>query len=627
MCGLNGILTGDPALTAPALQSLIVGMNQAIAHRGPDGRGTYVDRGIALGHLRLAILDLSAAGRQPMFSADGNLVLIFNGEIYNYLELIPELRARGHAMRTHTDSEVVLHAYAAWGDDCVRRFNGMWAFAIWDKQRRRLFASRDRFGVKPLVYLQRGESLYFSSETAGIRAAVAVHEANPGKLHDYLAYGYRTNDGETFFSGIRELRPGHHLIVDERGLELQRYWALPRHSVATSPVERVAIFRELLGDAVRLRLRSDVPVALLQSGGLDSSAICALVNDQIAGGTAGFEYVTAFTAVHPGHAFDEAASVRELMRSCLHVRSLQMEPRADDLASMLPEFARAMQEPTASPTSYAHWCLMREVHARGLKVIINGQGADEALAGYGIYNCGYRLLDLLLSRPLRVPAEVAAMRQRLGSGYGSLLAQVAKAVLGRHAASAWRARMVEGGSTVLSPAFRRANAAHLPEVSMQLAPRNLDHHLRSQLLDFGFNQILHYEDQSSMSQSIEVRSPFVDYRLMELAFSLPDDDKFAGGVTKRVLRDAFRDRLPASIVDNHRKIGFATPFDRWSAAPSFRDFVRTLTRSPDFRNRQLWDAARLAERLNDPSSVARGFPVWRFVVAALWLRQNGITNA
>ena len=500
MCGINGIVVGPGARTEKvALEALIGAMNRAVAHRGPDGEGIHVADGVGLGHRRLAIIDLSDAGAQPMFNPDRSLALVFNGEIYNYLELIPELQAAGYVFRSRSDSEVILHGYAHWGDACVERFNGMWAFAIWDARRSRLFASRDRFGVKPFVYMDKGGELLFSSEIAGLLAVRPVREANLAKLHDYLAYGYRTNNGETFFAGIRDLPPAHNLVYEKGVARLSRYWNLPAwQRQGGSEKEMAERFQALLHDAVRLRFRSDVPVALLQSGGLDSSAICKVVDAEVEAGRLGRDAVTAFTAVYPGKRYDESAVVQELMAGCRHVQLITIEPDALDLAASLPEFTRIMQEPVYNTTSYAHWRLMRAIRERGIKVVINGQGSDEAFGGYGRYIVGHRLLDLVLSRPDRVLAEARAMRDRLGYGAVMLGAQFFKALLGRRAASKVRSRFVEGAMGMLDPGFHRAHDDYLPDQTLSLGPRNLDRHLRAQLLHFGFNQILHYEDQSSM---------------------------------------------------------------------------------------------------------------------------------
>jgi asparagine synthase (glutamine-hydrolysing) len=629
MCGINGIVyTAPVAMDLSKLLTDIQSMNIALAHRGPDGEGEFVAPGVALGHRRLSILDLTTAGHQPMFNEDSTLVLVFNGEIYNYLELIPELQAAGHVFRSRSDSEVILHAYEEWGADCVKRFNGMWAFAIWDTCSRELFMSRDRFGVKPFNYLQRDGRFVFSSEPVGIMAVATLNEANLAKLHAYLAYGYRSNNGDTFFAGLQELPPGHNGKLNAQGhLSLSRYWDLPAAAIALPPkAERTESYLALLTDAIRLRFRSDVPVALLQSGGLDSSAICAVVNDEIEAGRLGVSEITGYTAVHPGHKFDESVPVRALMATCPHVRSVELVPDSDSLAERLPAFVRAMQEPVQSATSYAHWGLMQAVKQQGIKVVINGQGADEALAGYGELILGYRMLDVLQTKPLSAVAEARAMHHRLGKSYLQIAMQTAKAVLGRRSASAYRAHFVEGTARVLNADFSRAHTDYLPDVRMQFKGGNLRHHLRSQLMDYGFNQILHYEDQSSMSQSIEIRSPFIDYRLMEFGLSLPTEELFSRGVTKKVLRSGFEDRLPACIVHNHHKIGFATPFDQWAKTPAFRVFVAGVVTSQEFLGRHIWDGALLANRMLDPDAAEDGFPVWRFLVAELWMRGFGITN-
>jgi len=630
MCGINGILTRkevDPR----ELRERVEAMNAAIAHRGPDGGGSFVRPGVALGHRRLSIIDLSDAGAQPMHSADGALTLIFNGEIYNYLELAVELQAKGCVFRSQSDSEVILHAYRVWGDDCVQRFNGMWAFAIWDERQQRLFVSRDRLGVKPFFYVEQGRELIFSSEVAGLRSVMPLNEAHLGKLHDYLAYGYRTNNGDTLLKRVQELRPGHNLVwkLDGSSVHVSRYWDLNNTRLSLPPhAERREAFAELLKDAVRLRFRSDVPVALLQSGGIDSSVICAIVNDEIeAGRLSGLKSVTAFTATHPGHAYDEAGNVRRLMESCPHIRSVELTTGGDGLAQDFAAYTRAMQEPMGSAASYAHWKLMQAVRARGIKVVINGQGADEALAGYGFYIRGYRMLDLLQTHPLAALQEARAIRANMPFGYGGLVAQTVKAMMGRRMASRLRARLVEGSSEMLAPQFRSEQASYLPDLSMVRGGGNLDRHLRGQLHDYGFNQILHYEDQSSMSHGIEIRSPFVDYRLMEFAFSLSDEEKFSKGVTKKILRDAFRGRVPSEIIDSKVKLGFATPFPEWLKGDALQSFVRRLTSTPSFKDRTIWRAAPLAAKLTDPMAALRGFPSWRFIMTALWLEEFGVTNA
>ncbi len=625
MCGISGVV--DPReQDVRAIKGLVVRMTTAIAHRGPDGAGHFADAHAALGHRRLAILDLSDAAAQPMHSADGSLVLVFNGEIYNFVELRAELRALGHGFHSSGDTEVLLKAYQQWGPDCVKRFNGMWAFAIWDRRTRSLFLSRDRLGVKPLYYCENAGRLHFASEVAALRAVLDLREANQAKLHDYLAYGYRTNDGETFFAGVRELAPGCNLEW-RAGRALQSsYWTLPEEPLHLSHAQASERLQELLIDAVRLRFRSDVPVALLQSGGIDSSILATLVNDAIDGGSLQRTDVTAYSAVFPGHAMDESEAIRQLLDTCPHIRGVMLSPDAGHVADDFGAYCAAMQEPMGSAASYVHWKLMQQVKAAGTKVVINGQGADEAWAGYGFYIRGYRLLDLALTQPGRALGELSAIRREMGLGLGGTLAQTAKAMLGRRAASRWRARFKDKTAEVLAPAFRSSHRNHLADLGMVWGGGNLDRHLRGQVTDYGFNQILHYEDQSSMSQGVEIRSPFVDYRLMELAFSLPDDLKFSGGQTKRLLRDTYAHRVPRQIIQSGRKIGFSTPVASWMGDAPMQRLVAELVNSPDFRQRSLWRPERLGPKLQDAAHAQAGFPVWRYLMTAVWLQQNGISN-
>lgn len=625
MCGIAG-LVGSAEQDQHELAKLVRLMTQAIAHRGPDGAGHYVDAHAALGHRRLAILDLSDAAAQPMLSEDGDLVLTFNGEIYNFVELREELRALGHGFHSSGDTEVLLRAYQQWGPDCVKRFNGMWAFAVWHVRERRLFMSRDRLGVKPLYYTEHEGRLYFASEIAALRAVLELRDANAAKLHDYLAYGYRTNDSQTFFDGVRELPPACNLSWQDGKTRLSRYWSLPEEPQSLSFEEAQARLHELLADAVRLRFRSDVPVALLQSGGIDSSVLATLINDGIDAGALEAQQVTAYSAVFPGHAVDESQDIAALLATCPHIRGTTLQASAADVAQHFKAYCRAMQEPMGSGASFVHWQLMKQVRAAGTKVVINGQGADEAWAGYGVYIRGYRLLDLLLTAPHQAFTELAAMQRHMGLSLGSTLAQTCKAMLGRRAASLWRARFAERSAQVLSPAFLRAHIDHLPDLRPVWGPRNLDRHLRAQLSDYGFNQILHYEDQSAMSQGVEIRSPFVDYRVMELAFSLPDNYKFGGGQTKRLIRETFGQRVPQQIIRSGRKLGFATPTAAWLAEPPMQTLVSALVKSPDFLQRSLWNGPKLGQWLQDATQAQRGFPVWRFLMAAVWLQQNGIRN-
>lgn len=627
MCGINGIITNACPGAEPVLRERVLAMNRAIQHRGPDGSGCFAEDGVGLGHVRLAILDLSEDGAQPMFNENMSLVLVFNGEIYNYLELREELEAKGYVFRSRTDSEVILNAFEEWGEECVQHFNGMWAFGIWNRGQQRLFASRDRLGVKPLYFKAESDWFSFSSELKGIHAVRPLTMANRGKVHDYLAYGYRVNDGESFFAGVNELPPGHNLTVANGHWSISRFWSLPERASPKGWSQedregRLDELRALVKDSIRLRFRSDVPVAVLQSGGLDSSIIATVVNDCLEKGELGGDRVLALTAHFPGSEFDEVEVVKRLFAGFSRIDLETIEIDGNQLSANLHEFVREIGEPVASPTSFAHWSLMKELRKRGIKCVINGQGADEAFAGYGKFFFGYRLLDLVFSRPWSVLGEVRALRNHLGFGYCYILAQFFKAMAGRRAAAQMRSKM-EKVNEVLSQEFRHEHAGRLLDLPMAMAPNNLDRYLRMHLEYYGFNQILHYEDHSAMSQGIEIRSPFVDYRLMEFAFSLPDEEKFAAGRTKKILRDAFRKVLPGFVVDNPLKIGFNTPSEAWLASDEMKPIFDELRRE-GLQCRTIWDATKMKGMFGEQQ--AGKFPLWRFLNVELWAREFGITN-
>jgi asparagine synthase (glutamine-hydrolysing) len=627
VCGINGIVTKAGVRSEIALRDDVLAMNRAILHRGPDGTGSFAEHCAALGHVRLAILDLSADGAQPMHLESSSLVLVFNGEIYNYIELRDELSAKGRIFHTRCDTEVILHAFEEWGEECVKRFNGMWAFAIWDRITQRLFISRDRLGVKPLYFKAERDSFIFSSELKGITAVRSLTQANRGKVHDYLAYGYRVNDGQTFFAEVNELPPAHNLTLENGIWTISRYWCLPARETHqqlsnNQGEERRHALRELLGNAVRLRFRSDVPVALMQSGGLDSSIIACIVNDLLAKGDLETGQVLALTAHFPGSEYDEVDAVKRLLSPLAHIDLKTVELSGSHLAEHLHEFIREIGEPVASPTSFAHWSLMKELKKQGIKCVINGQGADEAFAGYVRYIIGYRLLDLFFSRPWSLPRQIISLMRRNRFSLSYILAQFFKALAGRRAAAHVRSR-VERVNDVLNPEFRKEHDSRLPDLPMSIGPDNLDQHLRRQLEYYGFNQILHYEDHSSMSQGIEIRSPFVDYRMMEFAFSLPDTDRFDHGRTKAMMRDAYKGLVPDFIVESTVKIGFQTPSDAWLTSPGMKSIFDEFCHG-SLQCRTIWDETKMKKRFADQKP--GNFPLWRFLNVELWAREYGITN-
>jgi asparagine synthase (glutamine-hydrolysing) len=581
---------------------------------------------LALGFRRLAILDLSPAGHQPMTSRDGRHSLVFNGEIYNYAELREELRDAGHVFQSGTDSEVILAAYREWGEDCLSRFNGMWAFAIWDRDTRVLFLARDRFGVKPLYYARPGTSFAFASE---IKALVGPHGI-PFRAADHAVYEYlvggtlpSARGGRTFFEGVSALPPGHKALVSRDGLQVVSWYRLPRQAARVPARPDVAErYRELFDDAVRIRLRADVPVGSCLSGGVDSSSIVCSVNEFLR--KAGTEAAAvgdrqkAFSAVYdmPGP-FNERQFI-DVVLDATGAEGNYVFPSAERLVTDAPRMVWHQDEPFGSTSIFAQWCVMSAVRQRGVTVLLDGQGADEALAGYRPY--ALFASDLLRSgRWRRGWRELGDLQAIAGAPRSRLVAHALLRQLPESARVLYRERYGDhagfaGAAAALRPDFTPATPVRVEAPP----PQSLGDHLTDQLEEYSLPNLLRYEDRNSMAFSVEARVPFVDYRLIEFAMQEAADVRIHEGWTKWPLRSAMRGRVPESILWRRDKVGFETPEDSW--------LHRWLEDEPEF----FADGA-LAGRYLDLSTVRARIAewmrnggnsrvVWRWMNIELWLR-------
>ena len=612
MCGLCGIV----ALGRPPETETVRRMAAALDHRGPDGDGSFGEDGVALGFRRLAIIDLSDAGQQPFASDDGSLQLLHNGEIYNYRELRRELEAHGHRFRSQTDTEVIVRAYEEWGDDCVRRFNGMWALALWDGRKRRLFCSRDRFGVKPFYYSWDGERFAFASELKAFHAAGPLEPHLPA-VRDYLEQGYVDHTDDTFFTGLRKLPPAHSLVVDARGLRIDRYWAIEPRDVDGDSADAV---RELFLDAVRLRLRSDVPVGTCLSGGIDSSAIvCAvdhLLRTEAENARPVGDRQRTFTAFFDERGFDErpyAEAVVAQTRSQPHWVTFD----SLELLEVLPSIVRTQDEPFGSTSIVAQWFVMRAAKDAGLKVMLDGQGADETLAGYHGY-FGPFFADLLRSGQLReLGAELRAYRALHGAGVATTAEALARPFLPERVRWAARGR-ARGGTALVHPDLPRTQAPHVNGFDGGYLRRQMQLILTRR----GLPELLHYEDRNSMAHSLEARVPFLDYRLVELLFSLGASDLIRRGRTKDVLRRALGDLLPPVVRDRVDKLGFVTPEAAW-LRNGLGGLAADVFASREFRDRGFVDAdaARRSLGQHRTGEKTAGFELWRALCVELWARE------
>jgi asparagine synthase (glutamine-hydrolysing) len=534
---------------------------------------------------------------------DGELQLLHNGEIYNYIELRDELRAHGHRFSTGTDSEVILAAYREWGEDCVERFNGMWAFVIWDASRRTLFCSRDRLGVKPFYYRLDGDRLAFASEPWPL----ARGRANLGPVRAYLEHGYLDQGEDTFFDGVLRLLPGHSLTFGPGGLRRRRYWSL---EPSEPPADPVAAVRETFLDAVRLQLRSDVPVGTCLSGGIDSSAIAVAVAH------AGHEHQKTVTAYFEDAGFDERPYARAVVeRTGAEAHWVTFD--ADDLVNDLPAIVAAQGEPFGSTSICAGWYVMREARSAGLTVMLDGQGGDEILAGYRA-SFGYRLSDLLREGRL---AEATRELRAFASVHGPRWAGVALATphVPERVRLAARSRL-RGSATLVAAGLREAG---MPENgSGALFPDRLRRQLQLLLTRRGLPELLRYEDRNSMAHSLEARVPLLDHRLVELAFSLPGDELIRRGETKSVLRRALADLLPPAVAARRDKLGFVTPEARFLRG-ALGGLAADVFASQSFRERGLVDAGAAVRRLerHRRGDLHAGMELWRALNLELWARR------
>lgn len=631
MCGINGVLALNNQSGIENIeffQRTLQSMNNAIIHRGPDSEGIFAKTPVGLGFRRLSIIDLSTSANQPMLNRQEDVVLVFNGEIYNYLEIKAKLIAAGHTFRTDSDTEVILNSYLEYGEECVHQFNGMWAFVIYDFRKNKLFCSRDRMGVKPFYYCIKDQLLYFSSELKGLHAVLKFENANLAKVYEYLAYGYRINDGETFFEDCFELNPGTNLIVEAGQLRFDRYWKLTQniyqHNSALSFQEE---YINLFESAVKLRYRSDVPVALLLSGGLDSSAITKVTDDLIQRGELSQNEIHAFIASFPGFIDDETPIAREFVKTCKHIQLHELvidtQKTVDDLENLI----WALDHPVFSFNVVVHQNIMKACKQQGIKVVLNGQGSDEAYAGYDRYISGVYLVDQLLSRNGNFMEEFSILHKNNHYSKPFLLGQMFKSIIDQKYSAYLRAKYQEKSLFCLNKDFIKASFYHYkPAYAFSFKGNNFNNYLFKQIKYEGLNQILHYEDVSSMSQSIEVRSPFMDYRMMEFAFSIPTELKFKGGITKIIQRQTIGKMLPPAITQNRKKIGFRVPFlDYLSKDESIKSYVFDLLHSQSFGAKKIWKADRVRDVFQKPGDYPN-FPFWRFINLEVWAKVYNIKN-
>jgi asparagine synthase (glutamine-hydrolysing) len=579
MCGFVGFL----ALGADASPSRewITSLIETIAHRGPDDDGVLIDGRVGLGFRRLSILDLSQAGHQPMTSADGTLSIVFNGEIYNYLELRAELQSLGHHFTSTGDTEVLLASYAQWGPRCVDRLVGMYAFCVVDRRASRLFLARDRFGIKPLYVVTHPRGVLFASEIKAIRRSGLWRGAlNVARFAQFLSLG-RTElvpeDADTYLEGVQQILPGHSCIVRFDGVRTDECYWEPTTSPQVHDDDPVAGFLARFDEAMRLHLRSDVPVGVMLSGGMDSVSIaCTMADLSRAAGTGQALHAFSFASER----FDETEQLEDtIARTGVTMHRLP-ELQPDDFWSKLRTLMWFHDEPVHALSVLMGFELYGLAAANGIRVVLSGQGADETIGGYE-----YLFDHMLVSEALRGRLPTVLEQARIvadarGKPVRDVLARVARMARAHllsgipgYRATVARRRLEEGRGRPFLTADFRALASPVRELPGQTLAAALVRSTRQSPLP----HYLRAEDRNSMAHSVESRVPFLDHRLAEYAMRLPAHWQMSDGWNKRVQRDAMRGRIPDSVRLRRQKFGFPTPAKDWFSGPlaaGMRDIVR-----------------------------------------------------
>lgn len=598
----------------------------AIAHRGPDYDGIWHDGPVALGFRRLSIQDLSAAGHQPMSSDDGQCTLVFNGEIYNFVELRGELEALGHRFRSHGDSEVLLAAYRQWGTACLQRLSGMWAFVLFDRARGLMFGSRDRFGMKPLFRHATPKGVLFASEIKAIRASGLYHpKPDLATCAEYLYAGELDRGHRTFYEGIDQVPAAHAFELDLAGRYRQwRYWDVAP-GATTSPSVPDEAFAAAFDDAMRLHMRSDVPVGVNLSGGLDSTSIlCAAARLHAEAGA----HTPLLAFCYQDSQFDESRYIADtLAQTGAQVVPLQLTPV--QLFESLPQVLAHQDEPMHTMTAVVGYHLMSLAARHGVKVVLNGQGADEVIGGYGSY-FPVRWAELVRDgRMAEARSEIDAYTQAHGGDANSRLARARRQVL-QSSLAAW-------------PPYRwLADRRHLarlrsaswirPELASHLTthryrpPSGLTAVLRDSVQRDPLPLYLRIEDRNSMAHSVEARLPFLDHRLVELVFSMGSDWKLRGPWNKYVLRQGMRGRIPESVRQRVDKMGFPTDMSNWLRGPLYEP-VKAVVHDPAFAADPLVDARQVQLALERHRSGQAKLAEALFAAVQIHLWQRSLKQA
>ncbi|MEQ1920990.1 MAG: asparagine synthase (glutamine-hydrolyzing) [Pyrinomonadaceae bacterium] len=619
MCGIAGILSPKKKIDLELLKR----MTDAIAHRGPDGDGFWVDQDskVGLGHRRLAVIDLTETGKQPMSHANGRYALTFNGEIYNYIELRQQLEERGHNFVSTSDTEVLLALFHEKKERALDELDGMFAFAIWDKVEQRLFIARDRFGEKPFYFAVHDGSFYFASEMKALWAGGIARDVSTPMLFNYLSRGFTydpSNLAATFFVGIYKLKAGCFAFLTPTDLTVrpQRYWGIDTDSVDADISEEIALakFRELFDSSVARRLRSDVPVGSSLSGGLDSSLIVCTIDRLIKEKDL---HQATFSARFPGFAKDEG----QYMQAVIDATAVEphfVYPDEQGLIEDLEKLCHHQEEPFSTASIYAQYCVMRLAKENDVTVLLDGQGADELLAGYNTFFDHY-FRELKRRDPKMYRLETAAYARMYGDRGVDFKKTVKK----------WLPDRMVRGMTDAKRSLKDPSRSYLSKEFYEenrrwaFASGATADDLQESLYQYAFGgpleELLRYADRNSMAHSREVRLPFLSHHLAEFVFSLPPNFKIRNGVTKYIMRAAYSDTLPPKIVARTDKVGYEPPQGQWMRHPRLLDMIGDAASTLERRKIVKPDTAQSVRTIDENSTIFNSRN-WKLLMAAALIK-------
>jgi asparagine synthase (glutamine-hydrolysing) len=614
MCGICGIINFKEEVVKEAS---IRQMMQIMKHRGPDDEGVFFENNVGLGFVRLSIIDLTSSGHQPMMSIDGRYVIVFNGEIYNYIELRKELQDEGIVFSSNSDTEVLLNSYIKWGGNCLNRFNGMWAFVIYDLKEKKVFAARDRFGVKPFYFLKTEDYFAFSSE---IRPLLSLLGEKPDpdyqSIFDFLVFNRTDQTEDTFFDKVKKLLHGHSFTlhtelnkITASKLSIVRWYDLKKAVSNSKGFNNSNDFKELFSSAVSLRLRSDVPVGVCLSGGIDSSSIVSILLKDY-----NKQDLNTFSAIYgKGQFGDESEYIQEFN---LRLRNMFfITPTSETLKNDLHSFVKAHAEPIPSTSPYAQFKVMNLAKGK-VVVTLDGQGADEQLAGYH-YFFGFFFKDLFKKmRFVKLFSEMIDYLKTYKSFYG--LNTFVYLLLPDRLRT--RLRLINHGGLVKAYSryykFKNSISKNLYG-SGNLNSAMLDH------FEYKLEHLLKWEDINSMYFSIEARVPFLDHRLVERVLATKSELIISGAMTKQLLRKSMEGIVPEKIRLRLDKMGFETPQDAWFRTPTWQAIINEVLFSQSFKDRNLVNPkiaiAKYKKHIKGKINCAS--EIWKWIHLELWFRE------